>query len=977
MTNTFNIKNNCGQFLSCQACSGTSTTDLFDKDDASGRQRWTLDPVPNTSNTYNIKVAGGRDETCGVFLSTGAGCNDNFVDLFTKDDGSGRQQWVLNRVGNSNGSSGGSSTSSSSASPTSSAGPPLPTDGPAVTLDSSVFYTVTLARGKANGCKPLNNMFSNQGCDSAVHDLWFQDGGFKYQYWRFVPVQGTNNVFNILSSCSKYLSCQDCTGVTTTDLFGKDDGSGRQRWILAPVANSSDTYTIRVAGGRDPAKCGTFLSTAVGCTDNFVDLFTNDDGSGRQQWVVTPVKEDSGTSGKLPLAPLKFNPLPLGSVKPTPDSWLFAQLKAQADGLHGHLQDFWPFVKTSNWIGGKDDYSDLNEAGAYWLNGVVPAAFQLNDQRLMDSVNSWVDYILSHQGSDGWLGPTSPDGKRVLWGRYPALLALMQYAEANTTSTTRVVDALQKFFVGMNDMLKNGGNGLEQWGIMRWYEPGIVLHWLIENHPNGQEATYENVLKLLKYGGANWKGYFTDLDFPKTAINVVDITGHGVNVGQAIKSEAISYRYSHDPSDLDSTRQRINLIEKYHGSVSGVLKADEHLAGLHPSRGSELCTVVESMYSYEYAYTVMGDNALADKVERLAFNALPGTFIEDMWGHQYLQQSNQPWAKSMDPSLFATAGPDSAIYGLAPNYPCCTVNHGQGWPKFISHAYMTSSDGSTLHHVLLSPTTVTTTLSGDNKVTVTSKTNYPFNSRLDYITSSDKQFNFGIRVPTWVSGTVTYSVDGGSSQNGSPDSNGYVVVNVPAGSHQISVTIPMTIQTEARFNGARAVNRGPVVYSLELGYDPKVLKSYDYGNSKDWQLDPSSSWQVAIDPSSLKWNGDTNSTNLTQSGSGSVFAPGGAPVSISATMCPIIWSVVKNTADVPPVSPAVCTGAESEVKLIPYGAAKLRMSELPNFQSKAASGGGGNAGGGGGGGGGGKSKSEAVRLRYGVLAIYADWCFEQ
>lgn len=58
---------------------------------------------------------------------------------------SGRQQWVLNRVGDASGSSSGSSTSATSASPSGSAIPPLPTDGPAVTLDSSVFYTVTCA----------------------------------------------------------------------------------------------------------------------------------------------------------------------------------------------------------------------------------------------------------------------------------------------------------------------------------------------------------------------------------------------------------------------------------------------------------------------------------------------------------------------------------------------------------------------------------------------------------------------------------------------------------------------------------------------------------------------------------------------------------------------------------------------------------------------------------------------------------------
>jgi hypothetical protein len=56
------------------------------------------------------------------------------------------------------------------------------------------------------------------------------------------------------------------------------------------------------------------------------------------------------------------------------------------------------------------------------LNGVVPTAFQLNDARLLGDVGKWVNYIISHQTSDGWLGPDS--NPRVLWGTYPALLAL-------------------------------------------------------------------------------------------------------------------------------------------------------------------------------------------------------------------------------------------------------------------------------------------------------------------------------------------------------------------------------------------------------------------------------------------------------------------------------------------------------------------------------------------------------------------------
>ncbi len=46
-----------------------------------------------------------------------------------------------------------------------------------------------------------------------------------------------------------------------------------------------------------------------------------------------------------------LEPLPLGAIRPT--GWLRTQLQIQAEGLTGHLDEFWPDVKESGWIGGE------------------------------------------------------------------------------------------------------------------------------------------------------------------------------------------------------------------------------------------------------------------------------------------------------------------------------------------------------------------------------------------------------------------------------------------------------------------------------------------------------------------------------------------------------------------------------------------------------------------------------------------------
>src|SRR5690242_18551279 len=140
---------------------------------------------------------------------------------------------------------------------------------------------------------------------------------------------------------------------------------------------------------------------------------------------------------RVPLKENAYNPLPLGAVKPT--GWLRKQLEIQANGLTGHLGEFWNDVgENSGWLGGT---GESWERGPYYLDGLLPLAYQLNDPRLIAKAKRWVDWSLNSQQPDGSFGPKKNDD---WWPRMIMLKVLTQYEEV--TGDARVIPFMQKYF---------------------------------------------------------------------------------------------------------------------------------------------------------------------------------------------------------------------------------------------------------------------------------------------------------------------------------------------------------------------------------------------------------------------------------------------------------------------------------------------------------------------------------------------------
>ncbi|HTI11457.1 MAG TPA: beta-L-arabinofuranosidase domain-containing protein [Puia sp.] len=644
----------------------------------------------------------------------------------------------------------------------------------------------------------------------------------------------------------------------------------------------------------------------------------------------TPVPKAPYLQNKAPLKAKPYLELPFGAIRPA--GWLQQELVKMKNGMAGQLDKLYPAVLGSRngWLGGD---GDVWERGPYWLDGLVPLAYILDDKALKAKIQPWIEWSLTHQMEDGYFGPIPPlqeparepglqrDRARDWWPKMVMLKVLQQYFTA--TADQRVIKLMLNYARYQLRTLPATPLGFYSWwGSQRGADNLLIVYWL---YNLTGESFLLDLAEIIHQQTFDWTGTFLHTEDLATTYKF-----HGVNLAQGIKSPVIYYQQHPEQQYLDAVHKGLRDMRVYQGQVQGMYGADELTRGNDPIQGAELCSVVEMMYSLENMIAITGDVSLMDQLERIAYNALPAQVNEDYTARQYYQQANQVLISRENRNFVTSYDGTDLCFGVLTGFPCCTTNMHQGWPKFVQNLWYATEDQG-LAALLYAPSSVKAYVSGGVEVEMTEETGYPFQDkvRFTYNSKTEASFPLHLRIPAWCLNAFI-TVNGQAWM----EAKGNQVIKVDRKWKKgdvVELRLPMNLTTSRWFNNSVGIERGPLVYALKIKEEWKdVMNNDKYGNYME--VHPQSAWNFGIWQDCIQ-HPDTSFQVVEKKYSGAYpWNHANAPVEIhtrgkqipewklyNGGAGPLPYSNIEYLKDQPPV----------DITLIPYGCTTLRISEFP------------------------------------------------
>lgn len=677
----------------------------------------------------------------------------------------------------------------------------------------------------------------------------------------------------------------------------------------------------------------------------------------------TENKESNYLQNRAPLLQKPYLELPLTSIQAR--GWLKDQLLTMANGLTGHLDSIYPQVvgERNGWLGGDGDGW---ERGPYWIDGLLPLAYILNDSVLIKKTTPWIEWTLNNQLANGYIGPipfkNKPEYEKGLqrgnredwWPKMVMLKILKQYYGA--TKDPRVIKTLSNYFkYQLTELNERPLDAATFWAGRRGADNLQVVYWL---YSLTGEAFLLDLGDLIDKQTFPWTEVFLNNQKPKDSVvpyqffkmksfpyDSLEIKNtslaqigsiHTVNLAQGLKQPIIRYQKDPDEKYLKATKKAIEDIERYHGQPQGMYSGDEPLHGTSPVQGIEFCSISEKMFSLESILQITGDTQYADLLEKITFNALPTQASDDFTARQYFQAANQVQLTDQLKESFETKNHKGTdfVFGVLTGYPCCTTNMHQSWPKFVQNLFYATPDKG-VAALLYAPSKVSLKVGQDTQLTLEESTTYPFNEDIsfEFQVSKPTSFPFHLRIPKW---THKASIIINGENTPFSINNGIAVINREwKTGDKLVLKLPMNIKKKKWAQETISLERGPLVFALKINED-KRLKNRNDGYGTFTEIYPKDKWNYGlIDMDSAALNKNIKVV-FNQWEGNYPWNLENTPISLKLKAVSIPeWKLI----DGAPIIPDNLNNSlnenltTEEIILVPYGCTTLRITEFPTMSS--------------------------------------------
>ena len=608
-----------------------------------------------------------------------------------------------------------------------------------------------------------------------------------------------------------------------------------------------------------------------------------------------------------------------------PKGWLLEFLQRQRTGLTGHPEALSYPYNTCLWAGEIPRNGDYGqdwwryEQTAYYTDGLLRLGYLLDDEELISKGEQGITYTLAHPQSNGRLGSSVISS---LWPQAVFWRAMKAYADVHGNPTT-LKTALRRNYNSMtNADLINGRRHILNLEGLLWYY-GI----------SGTRSLLTKAETAYKTGG---------FEFDKTDSSSDEfIHLHGVTYCEMLKVPLLLYAYTGNEEYLRIAMNAERKLERDHLLPDGVPTSAEYTQGRDIDVAHETCDITDYTWSLGYFLTVTGQAEWADRIERAIFNAAPGAVTANFDAVQYFSSVNQIICTGNSDNNKFKRGSTWMAYRPTHETECCAGNMHRMMPNFASRLWMRGADEA-IAAAMYSPSEIDFKV-GETPCHIAEETYYPFSGDITFRFSLPEQthFPFVFRIPGWCE---QYQI----TLNGNPVSTsaygeGFKVLNRDWNDGDIvTLSLGMTPKVvEAADRQGKYVECGPLLMAYSIPATvTEDTNTYSNMNGKVpgdgfkcWSMKPNGAFNYAIntDDETLELNIDEEKL-----ANAYPFDLDGTPLSISLPVRTITWTVENNRYN--PVLPAsenvVLSNTRKNINLVPYGAAKLRVTVFPDALRK-------------------------------------------